>query len=116
MWSPGKSRLSHRGGVPDFLKLLHRQHRQRGLHVILDNSSTHSTPTVRAWLEAHPRVQLHFTPTGAPWLNLVEVWFSILTWKAVRRASFDTVRGFVTDIQHYIDTCNDHPTPFVWTK
>lgn len=100
----------------DFLQVLHRRYRRRDLHVILDNSSTHSTPAVRTWLEAHPRVQFHFTPTGASWLNLVEVWFSILTRKSVRRGSFDTVRALVTHLQHYIETWNDHPTPFVWTK
>ena len=63
------------------------------LHVILDNSSTHSTPAMDAWLAAHPRVQFHFTPTGASWLNLVEVWFSLLTRKSVRRGAFDTVKG-----------------------
>ena len=100
----------------DFLKLVQRRYRGQPLHVILDNSSTHSTPAVRAWLEAHPTVQFHFTPTGASWLNLVEVWFSILTRKSVRRGSFDTVRALITHIQRYIDSWNDHPTPFVWTK
>src|SRR5947208_12143494 len=100
----------------DFLTVVHRRYRRRDLHVVLDNSSTHSTPAIRAWLEAHPRVQFHFTPTGASWLNLVEVWFSILTRKSVRRGSFDTVRALVTHIHRYIDTWNDHPTPFVWTK
>lgn len=100
----------------EFLQALHRRYRRRDLHVILDNSSTHSTPAIRTWLEAHPRVQFHFTPTGASWLNLVEVWFSILTRKSVRRGSFDTVRALVIHIQRYIETWNDHPTPFVWTK
>lgn len=100
----------------DFLTVVHRRYRRRDVHVILDNSSTHSTPAIREWLEAHPRVQFHFTPTGASWLNLVEVWFSILTRKSVRRGSFDTVRALVTHIHRYIDTWNDHPTPFVWTK
>jgi len=100
----------------DFLKVLHRRYRHRELHVILDNSSTHSTPAIRAWLDAHPRVQFHFTPTGASWLNLIEVWFSILTPKAVRRGSFDTVRALVTHIHDYIERWNDHPTRFVWTK
>jgi transposase len=84
--------------------------------VILDNSSTHSTPAVDAWLAAHPRVHFHFTPTGASWLNLVEVWFSLLTRKSVRRGSFDTVKALVRHIGQYIATWNDHPTPFVWTK
>jgi len=100
----------------EFLQVLHRRYPRGDLHVILDNSSTHSTPAVRDWVAAHPRVTFHFTPTGASWLNLVEVWFSILTRKAVRRGSFDTVRALVTHIRRYIETWNDHPKPFVWTK
>lgn len=100
----------------DFLKMLCRRYRRGDLHVILDNSSTHSTPAIRAWAEAHPRVHFHFTPTGASWLNLVEVWFSILTRKSVRRGSFDTVRALIAHIRRYIETWNDHPRPFVWTK
>ncbi len=100
----------------DFLKVVHRRYRHRALHVILDNSSTHSTPAIRAWLDAHPLVQFHFTPTGASWLNFIEVWFSILTRKAVRLGSFDTVRALVRHIHDYIEQWNDHPTRFVWTK
>lgn len=99
-----------------FLTVLHQRYPRGDLHVILDNSSTHTTPAIRAWLDAHPRVQFHFTPTGASWLNLVEVWFSILTRKSVRRGSFDTVRALVTHIRRYIDRWNDNPRPFVWTK
>ena len=99
-----------------FLKLLSRRYRKGDLHVILDNSSTHKTPEVKAWLEAHPRVRFHFTPTGASWLNMVEAWFSILTRKSVRRGSFDTVRALVKHIQRYISRWNENPTPFVWTR
>ena len=99
-----------------FLKVLSRRYRHRDLHVVLDNSSTHKTPDVKAWLEAHPRVHFHFTPTGASWLNMVEAWFSILTRKSVRRGSFDTVRALVKHIQRYIEHWNDDPTPFVWTR
>src|SRR5262245_38377916 len=99
-----------------FLKRLARTYRRGPLHVILDNSSTHTTPAVRAWLARHPRVQLHFTPTGASWLNMVEAWFGILTRKSVRRGSFDTVRALVRHIQRYLAEWNAHPTPFVWTK
>ena len=99
-----------------FLKILGRHYRNRDLHVILDNSSTHKTPEIKAWLEAHPRVHFHFTPTGASWLNMVEAWFSILTRKSVRRGSFDTVRALVKHIQRYIEHWNDNPTPFVWTR
>src|SRR6267143_149378 len=87
-----------------------------GLHVILDNSSTHTTPAVHAWLATHPRVHFHFTPTGASWLNMVEAWFSILTRKSVRRGSFDTVRALIRHIERYLAEWNAHPTPFVWTK
>jgi transposase len=100
----------------NFVRAMVRRYPRGDLHVILDNSSTHSTPAVDAWLAAHPRVQFHFTPTGASWLNLVEVWFSLLTRKSVRRGSFDTVKALVTHIGRYIETWNDHPTPFVWTK
>jgi transposase len=100
----------------EFLQVLHRRYPRGDLHVILDNSSTHSTPTVRDWVAAHPRVKLHFTPTGASWLTLVEVWFSILTRQSVHRGSFDTVRALVTHIRRYIERWNDDPKPFVWTK
>jgi transposase len=99
-----------------FLKLLHRRYRGRELHVVLDNSSTHSTPDVRQWLEQHPNVRFHFTPTGASWLNMVEAWFGILTRQSVRRGSFVSVKELIRHIGHYIEHWNQHPTPFVWTK
>jgi transposase len=113
----GACRPRHTGAdFLHFVKQLAHRYRGRELHCIVDNSSTHSTPAVQAWLATHPRVHLHFTPTGASWLNLVEGWFSILTRKSVRRGSFDTVRALIRHIEHYIDHWNDHPTPFVWTK
>jgi transposase len=99
-----------------FLKSLHRRYRACELHVILDNSSTHSTPDVRQWLDAHRNVHFHFTPTGASWLNMVEAWFGILTRKSVRRGSFASVKQLVRHIAEYIEHWNEHPTPFVWTK
>jgi transposase len=99
-----------------FLQALYRRHKRRDLHVVLDNSSTHKTPEVLSWLEAHPTVHFHFTPTGASWLNMVEAWFSILTRRSVRRGSFDTVKALTRHIQNYIEHWNDNPTPFVWTK
>ena len=99
-----------------FLKGLHRRYRGCELHVVLDNSSTHSTPAVKAWLQAHPNVHFHFTPTGASWLNLIEAWFGILTRKSVRRGSFPSVKALIKHIEHYIDHWNENPTPFVWTK
>lgn len=113
----GKCSERHTGA--DFLRFLNvltRSYYKRDLHVILDNSSTHKTPEIRAWQEAHPRVHFHFTPTGASWLNMVEAWFGILTRKSVRRGSFDTVGALIKHIRRYIDRWNDSPTPFVWTK
>jgi len=99
-----------------FLKLLQRRYRARELHVILDNSSTHSTPEVRKWLEQHPNVSFHFTPTGASWLNMIEAWFGILTRKSVRRGNFESVKSLVQHIGQYIEHWNEHPTPFIWSR
>lgn len=99
-----------------FLKTLARRFRRKQLHVVLDNSSTHTTPAVLRWLEENPRVHLHFTPKGASWLNLIEAWFGILTRKSIRRGSFTDVCGLVRHIGRYIHHWNDNPTPFVWTK
>ncbi len=109
---------SDRHTAQDFLRFLKKvtRHYRGELHVILDNSSTHKTPEVQAWLERHPRVHFHFTPTGASWLNMIEAWFSILTRKSIRRGSFDTVRALIRHIQAYIDHWNQNPVPFVWTK
>jgi transposase len=86
------------------------------VHVILDNSSTHKTPAIQRWLLAHPRFVLHFTPTSSSWLNLVERWFSELTTKKLRRATHRSVQALNNDIRTWIDTWNDEPKPFVWTK
>src|SRR5467141_29460 len=113
----GECRARHTGAdFLAFLKRLARGYRGQELHVILDNSSTHTTPAVHAWLATHPRVHFHFTPTGASWLNMVEAWFSILTRKSVRRGSCDTVRALTRHIERYLAEWNAHPTPFVWTK
>ena len=113
----GECRARHTGAdFLAFLKRVARTYRGQVLHVILDNSSTHSTPAVTQWLAAHPRVHFHFTPTGASWLTMVEAWFSVLTRKSGRRGSFDTVRALVRHITRYLAEWNAHPTPFVWTK
>src|SRR5215218_4904301 len=86
------------------------------VHVICDNSSTHKTPAIQRWLLAHPRFQLHFTPTYSSWLNLVERWFAELTTKWLRRGSHRSVAELEQAIQSWIDTWNKDPRPFVWTK
>ena len=86
------------------------------VHVVLDNSSTHKTPAIQRWLTAHARFVLHFTPTSSSWLNLVESWFAELTTKKLRRGAHRSVRQLNADIRAWIDTWNDNPKPFVWTK
>jgi transposase len=86
------------------------------VHLVLDNSSTHKTPAIRSWLAAHPRFVLHFTPTSASWLNLVERWFGELTTKQLRRGAHRSVRQLNTDIRAWIESWNNNPRPYVWTK
>jgi transposase len=86
------------------------------VHLILDNYGTHKTPRVRRWLTRHPRFHLHFTPTGATWLNLVERFFAALTEKQLRRGVHRSTRELETAIYRYIDHRNRDPKPFIWTK
>ena len=86
------------------------------VHLVLDNSSTHKTPAIKKWLLAHPRFELHFTPTSSSWLNLVERWFGELTQKKLRRGTHRSVRALNADIRAWIETWNDDPKPYVWTK
>ena len=86
------------------------------VHVVLDNSSTHKTPAIQRWLLAHPRFSLHFTPTSSSWLNLVERWFGELTSKLLKRGTHRSVQALNTDIRAWIDTWNEDPKPFIWTK
>ena len=86
------------------------------VHVVLDNSSTHKTPSIQRWLVRHPRFTLHFTPTYSSWLNLVERWFAELTTKWIKRAAHHSVRDLVASIRTWITNWNDNPKPFVWHK
>jgi transposase len=86
------------------------------VHLILDNYGTHKTPTIHRWLLRHPRVHLHFTPTGASWMNLVERWFAELTEKQIRRGTHRSTDALKAAIMAYLDTTNEHPKPFIWTK
>jgi transposase len=113
----GNCRDSHTGqDFLSFLKRLDRTFRKGQLHVILDNSSTHKTPDVYDWLTAHRRVVFHFTPTSASWLNQVEGFFSILTRRSLKRASFPSTTALRRHIERFLKTWNQDPTPFVWTK
>jgi transposase len=112
---------------------LHRRHRSREfrrfldtiernvpaaleVHLILDNYGTHKTQLIRRWLAKRPRFRLHFTPTSASWLNLVERWFAELTEKQIRRGVHRSTLQLENAIRHFIEHHNQHPKPFVWTK
>jgi transposase len=83
---------------------------------VLDTSSTHKTAAIKRRLTAHPRFVLHFTPTGSSWLNLVERWFAELTTKLLQRGAHRSAHALNTDIRAWIETWNDDPRPYVWTK
>jgi transposase len=99
-----------------FLKLVAKAYPRRQLHVVVDNYATHNHQRVQAWLAKHPRVQLHFTPTYASWLNLVEVFFAIIERQAIRRGDFASVEELVTAIRRFCDGWNQRCQPFTWTK
>jgi transposase len=98
-----------------FLKKAVKPHAGKEIHVVLDNLSTHTTPDVQAWLDAHPNVRFHFTPKGASWVNQIETWFGIITRQSIRRGTFTSVKVLVKQIRDYIAHWNTNPKPFVWT-
>ncbi len=86
------------------------------LHLVMDNYAAHKHPKVKHWLADNPRFVVHFTPTHASWMNLVEVWFGIVERQAIRRGVFKSVRDLNAKIRAFIDAWNDRAHPFVWTK
>jgi transposase len=103
----------------EFIKFLRRLEREfpkeLRLHLVVDNYGTHNHEKVRKWLGAHPRFQLHFTPTSSSWLNQVERWFGELTQKRIRRGSFGSVAELIAAIEEYLKAYNGDATPFKWT-
>jgi transposase len=99
-----------------FLKQVAKACPRTTLHIVCDNYGSHKHPNVKAWLAKNPRIQLHFTPTSGSWLNVVEIFFSIITRQAIRRGSFTSVSDLAEAIRRFIDGWNDRCAPFVWTK
>jgi putative transposase len=85
------------------------------LHLVVDNYATHKHAQVRRWLAARPRFHVHYTPTYGSWLNQVEIWFNIITQRAIRRGTFRSVRDLTNTINQFVQGYNAHATPFVWT-
>jgi len=86
------------------------------LHLIMDNYAAHKHPRVKAWLAQHPRIHVHFTPTHASWMNLVEAWFSLAERQAIHRGTYTSVKDLNAKSRAYIDGWNDRAHPFTWTK
>jgi transposase len=100
-----------------FLRTIDREvPKDLAIHLILDNYATHKTEPVKKWLLRHPRFHLHFTPTSASWLNLVERWFAELTCRKLRRSAHRSVVELERDIRGWINEWNKNPKPFIWTK
>jgi transposase len=99
-----------------FLKQIERETpKDKALHLICDNYATHKHPTVLKWMARHPRIKLHFTPTSASWLNMVERFFRDLSENRLRRGVFASVPDLVAAIDGYIAKHNQKPKPFIWT-
>ena len=105
-------------GFLSFLKLVDRRvHPEKDLHIILDNLSAHKTKAVREWVDAHPRIHLHFTPTSSSWLNAVEGWFAQLERRALYRGVFTSVAELKMELENFIKAHNaESAKPFKWTK
>jgi transposase len=86
------------------------------VHLVCDNLATHKTAVIQDWLARHPRVQLHFTPTGSSWINQVERWFGYLTDQMIRRGVHKSVQALEADIRAWIENWNQNPRPFTWAK
>jgi len=103
----------------EFLKFLKKLDRltdkSLAVHLIVDNYATHKHPNVNEWLSHHPRFHLHFTPTSASWVNLVERFFRDITVERIRRGVFHSVDDLKTAIQEYLDQRNNNPKPYHWT-
>jgi transposase len=99
-----------------FLRHVARAYPAGDLHLVMDNYATHKRPEIKKWLAANPRIHVHFTPTSASWLNLVEVWFGIIERQAIHRGTFGSVRDLTTAIRTFINGWNDRSHPFTWTK
>ena len=100
-----------------FLKTIDRQTPvDLDLHLIVDNYATHKTEAVKGWLKRHKRFHLHFTPTSASWLNMVERFFAEITRERIRRGAFTSVAELKEAIMEYLENHNAAPKPFVWTK
>ena len=99
-----------------FLRKIDREtSKTKQLHLICDNYATHKHPDVQTWLAQHPRFHMHFTPTSASWLNMVERFFRDLSTQRLERGVFRSVPELIAAIKQYVAVHNKNPKPFIWT-
>ena len=110
-----KTKHRHQEWLSFLRKIDRNTPKDKELHLIADNYATHKHPEVQAWLAKHPRFHMHFTPTSASWLNMVERFFRDLSVNQLRRAAFHSVPELVSTIEQYVQKHNRHPKPFIWT-
>ena len=114
--------MTARTRAKEFIKFLNiadketPEHIPSGIHIVLDNVSSHKTPEVHKWLLKHPRFEFHFTPTYSAWMNLMERWFAELTTKWIRRGTHTSIKDLQNSINTWIETWNNNPQPFTWHK
>jgi transposase len=99
-----------------FLKQVAKAYPRVKLHIVADNYATHKHPAVQSWLARNPRITMHFTPTSGSWLNMVEIFFGIITRQAIRRGTYTSVKDLISAIEIFIDGWNERCEPFTWTK
>lgn len=113
------TRCTRRHRHQEFQQFLHQVERSvpgdLDVHLVVDNYATHKHAKIRRWLAARPRFHVHYTPTYASWLNQVEIWFNIITQRAIRRGSFRSVKDLVARIDSFVKSYNAKSTPFIWT-
>ena len=115
------AKVTDRHRAKEFIEFLQQVEKSapkdKELHIILDNVSSHKTADVNEWLKKHPRVHFHFTPTSASWLNAVEGWFAQLERRALYRGVFTSVKELKDEIKRYVKVHNKYSAkPFKWTK
>ncbi|MFL6056436.1 MAG: IS630 family transposase [Actinoallomurus sp.] len=102
----------------EFLRFMDRVVQQypndQGIHAIVDNLSTHAGDDVGSWLQKHPNVRFHYTPTGSSWLNQIEIWFGIIIRQAIRRGTFVSLAHLIRQIKDYVEYWNEDAKPFEW--
>ena len=110
-----KQRHRHQEFLQFLKQIEHNVPQKLDVHLIVDNYATHKHASIKRWLALHKRWHVHFTPTYSSWLNQVEIWFNLITQRAIRRGTFRSVKELIAKIETYVKEYNKHHKPFIWT-